>query len=136
MACAPLRPTGGALQSGQARERRFFDVEVHCLDESAVGGDDVPGLEDEDVSWNDVARCRNNRLTRSDKGHFRHRHPLQGSHRLFGLLLLHEAHCSVEHDDCKDGNCLDPVFQECRDHRGNDQDHGEEIPELGEEDLQ
>ena len=117
---------------GLAREGRLLDLHGRALEDAAVRRHGVAGLEDHDVTHDEVLRVDLDLLAVPDDLARGGGHLLERRERLLGLGLLHDAEDGVEDDDEHDDDHVGEVglalhHARCgRDDRSHDQhdDHG------------
>jgi hypothetical protein len=104
------------------------------FEEVGVGRDHVARLQEEKVA-SDHFRCWNHRLAPSaqDPGP-RGGQRAQGEHRLFGAVLLEEAHQRIDDQDDPDGHGVGDLTQRGRDDRSREQQPDEGARELRRQD--
>lgn len=122
-----------------ARERRVVDGDLVRLDQAAVGRHRVPGLQEYDITGNQIARGQVPRYSVPEHPAGVRHHRLQGLRRPLGGVLLGEADAGVQQHHAEDGQrqlkcgripgLFQPVCEE-GDRRGDEQHDGEEVGEL------
>ena len=89
-----------------AGERGFGNLQSRRLDDARIGGDGVAGLDDQDVSGDDLRRQQASRLAISDHTGVCRGHLSQCGDRRFCPRFLDEPDAGVEQHDGPDGEGL------------------------------
>ena len=112
------------------RQGRLFDLQVHAFDQPHVRRDIVAGLQNDDVSDNELPGGNRLLLPVPDHLHVGCGHLLEGGDRLLGLRFLDNADDRVQRNDGGNGDGIDIFPQKERDDRRDDQDDDQKIVEL------
>jgi hypothetical protein len=119
-----------------AGERRLIHLEVdERRDEAHVGRQQVAGAEDDDVAEHQLAARHGEERAGTQHRRRGRREGAQRVHRLLGAPLLHEADGHVDEDDDGDDGTLDPVAHAKRQRHGGEQDDGERIGHLAQQNV-
>jgi len=114
-------------------QRRLVDPEVGRPAQAEVGRDDRPGLEQDDVPWDDFSSGDFDRAAVSQDSRARCRQLLQRFERRLGSSLLESADPGVEKNDGEDDPGFDPITQRDRKGDRSEKDQDDHTAQLGEQ---
>ena len=84
-------------------EGRFVGLETGALEQAAIGGDEIPGFEQDDISWNQQRRGQlTHRAVAADENGGNSQLG-ESSDRLFRPVFLSEAECGIQDHDNANG---------------------------------
>ena len=131
---SPTKRLGVLLHGhGFARERRFVHLQIGRLDQPRVGRHLVARVQQNEVSWHELARRNVDLLTVADHRDRGRGHSPQCFDRAFRSVLLYEAQHHSEQHDHGDGDGLDAVSDKGGDCSRDQQDDDQDILQLSQQ---
>lgn len=118
-----------------AGQRCFLGAQVDTLQDTTIGRYHVAGFQDHNVTGHQVARRYLLQAAVTPHTYRRHRHAFERRHRLLGAIFLCKAEDAVQHDDGQNDDRFDLIAQEYRDDGRRDQDQGQDVGKLFDQDL-
>ena len=119
-----------------AGEGAFVDLHRIALQNPGIGGDEVAGLQQQDITGHHFWGGHLHLEAAPEQGGSGGAHGLERFQRLFRLEVLHSAQHGIEDQHRKDDQRAFALAGQDGDHRSGDEDPDDEILELVEEDLQ